>query len=208
MSHDDSLKEVYLSGERIFDGTIIEVEKWRVRLPDGREAVREVVLHKGAAAVVPVDDQGYVTLVRQHRVVNDQFTWEIPAGKLDYTGEDPLCCAQRELEEETGLKALHWQWLTQVITTPGFCTERISLYLATGLSQHAMHQDEDEFLRLTRMPLDEAVGRVMKGEMPDLKTCCGLLMAHKVLLERGQRPPYFDGLPANRRTARFPMAEG
>ena len=178
---DEQLKEVYLSGEDLFKGAIMHVQKWQVRLPDGRKADREIVLHKGAAAVVPVDSDMRVTLVRQHRVAIDEMLWEIPAGKLDYTGEDPFSCAQRELEEETGLRAEHWQKLTQVVTTPGFCTEKISIYLATGLSQHESHPDRDEFLHLTTLPLEEAVAHVMAGEITDLKTCLGLLMAQKVL---------------------------
>lgn len=198
---------MYLQGETLYDGKIITVERWQVALPDGREAMREIVRHKGAAAVVPVDERGNITLVRQHRVALDRFTWEIPAGKLDYVGEDPLHCAKRELEEETGLRASNWQKLSQVITTPGFCTEQISLYLATGLSQHSAHTDPDEFLRLMKMPLDEALGRVMAGEFDDAKTCLGILMAHKALAERA-RPRYGDGLPPYRRTARGPLADG
>lgn len=203
---DEELRETYIDGQSIYQGAIIDVEKWRVTLPDGRLAVREVVLHKGAAAIVPVDARGYVTLVRQHRVVIDQFTWEIPAGKLDYTGEDPLSCAKRELEEETGLQAQSWQQLSLVITTPGFCTEQIAIYLATDLSQHEVHRDEDEFLRLKKLPLREAVLGVMSGEFQDAKTCLGLLMAHKALEDR-VRMPFGDGLPPMRRTARYPGAD-
>lgn len=203
---DDALRETYIDGKTIFDGRVVTVETWRVRLPDGREAEREVVLHKGAAAIVPVDARGYVTLVRQHRVVNDTFTWEIPAGKLDYTGEDPLSCARRELEEETGLRAINWQLLNHVITTPGFCTEKIAIYLATELSQHEAHSDADEFLRLKKIPLEEAVLGVMQGDYPDAKTCLGLLMAHKALAQRA-RLPYGDALPPYKRPASYPCAD-
>ncbi len=208
MIGDDSLREIYQDGETIYDGKIIRVEKWRVSLPDGREAAREVVIHKGAAAIVPVDAQGMVTLVRQHRVALDTFTWEIPAGKLDSVSEDPLDCAKRELEEETGLRAANWRRLSHVITTPGFCTEQISIYLATELSQHEAHADQDEFLRLQKMPLDEAVNRVMAGEFRDAKTCLGLLMAARVLADQPRLPRWGDGLPPNRRMAGFPVAQG
>ena len=208
MIGDDSLRENYQDGETIYDGKIIRVEKWRVSLPDGREAAREVVIHKGAAAIVPVDAQGMVTLVRQHRVALDTFTWEIPAGKLDSVSEDPLDCAKRELEEETGLRAANWRRLSHVITTPGFCTEQISIYLATELSQHEAHADQDEFLRLQKMPLDEAVNRVMAGEFRDAKTCLGLLMAARVLADQPRLPRWGDGLPPNRRMAGFPVAQG
>ena len=208
MIGDDSLREIYQDGETIYEGKIIRVEKWRVSLPDGREAAREVVIHKGAAAIVPVDAQGMVTLVRQHRVALDTFTWEIPAGKLDSVSEDPLDCAKRELEEETGLRAANWRRLSHVITTPGFCTEQISTYLATELSQHEAHADQDEFLRLQKMPLDEAVNRVMAGEFRDAKTCLGLLMAARVLADQPRLPRWGDGLPPNRRMAGFPVAQG
>ena len=208
MIGDDSLREIYQDGETIYDGKIIRVEKWRVSLPDGREAAREVVIHKGAAAIVPVDAQGMVTLVRQHRVALDTFTWEIPAGKLDSVSEDPLDCAKRELEEETGLRAANWRRLSLVITTPGFCTEQISIYLATELSQHEAHADQDEFLRLQKMPLDEAVNRVMAGEFRDAKTCLGLLMAARVLADQPRLPRWGDGMPPNRRMAGFPVAQG
>ena len=208
MIGDDSLREIYQDGETIYDGKIIRVEKWRVSLPDGREAAREVVIHKGAAAIVPVDAQGMVTLVRQHRVALDTFTWEIPAGKLDSVSEDPLDCAKRELEEETGLRAANWRRLSHVITTPGFCTEQISIYLATELSQHEAHADQDEFLRLQKMPLDEAVNRVMAGKFRDAKTCLGLLMAARVLADQPRLPRWGDGMPPNRRMAGFPVAQG
>lgn len=181
---DDDLRETYLSGETVYSGKIITVQRWQVSLPDGRTAGREVVVHNGAAAIVPVDAAGNVTLVRQHRVAIDRMTWEIPAGKLDSKTEDPFCAAKRELEEETGLRAEHWQLLSRVDTTPGFCTERIALYLATGLSQHKAHTDEDEFLHLTTMPLSKAVELVMSGELRDGKTALGLLMAQRALAER------------------------
>lgn len=178
---EQGLRETPVARERIFDGKVIDVEKWTVRLPDGALAPREIVLHRGAAAVVAVDDAGFVTLVRQHRVAVGEVTLEIPAGKLDAPGEDPLVCAKRELEEETGLRAQRWQPLTVLLTTPGFSSERIALYLATGLSAAKAHPDEDEFLDVVRMPLDEAIGRVMRGELRDGKSAVGLLMAGRLL---------------------------
>ena len=186
MRMDDELRETLLSSEEIYPGKIIRVEKWQVSLPNGATALREIVRHNGAAAIVPVDAEGNVTLVRQHRVAVNRFTWEIPAGKLDSPTEDPFHAAQRELEEETGLQAENWQLLNQIDTTPGFCTERIAIYLATGLSQHPAHPDADEFLRLTKMPLSEAVNLCMTGEFHDSKTVIGLLMAQRALEARDQ----------------------
>ena len=177
----NELKETVLHRQTEFTGQIMTVQQWTVSLPDGRKANREIVLHNGAAAVVPVDKSGTVTLVRQHRVAIDQVTLEIPAGKLDMPGEDPFECARRELEEETGLKAGKWQKMAHVVTTPGFCTERIALYLATDLKQAQAHTDPDEFLSLVRMPLTEAVMMVERGQIVDAKTCLGLLLAQQIL---------------------------
>ena len=163
-THDDALREVPFAKEDIYNGRILHVEKWKVTCPNGREAAREIVVHKGAAAVVPV--------------------FEIPAGKLDSVGEDPLDCAVRELREETGLAAERMTHLTTILTTPGFCTEKIAIYLAQGLSQGETHPDEDEFLGLIRMPLEEAFERVMRGEIHDSKTICGLMMAREAVARR------------------------
>lgn len=180
---DQALRETPLSSERIYDGHIIDVERWRVRCANGREALREVVLHRGAAAVVPVFDDGTTLLVRQHRVAVDRVTLEIPAGKLDSADEDPLLCARRELREETGLSAETMTPLTSLLTTPGFCTEKIAIYLARGLSQGETHPDEDEFLSLVRLPLSDAVAMARRGELRDGKTVCGLLLAQAALAE-------------------------
>ena len=178
---DSRLREIPFEKETIFEGHILHVEKWQVTCPNGHSAPREIVVHKGAAAVVPVYEDGATLLVRQHRVSVDRVTLEIPAGKLDHADEDPMDCAVRELEEETGLKAETMTLLTSVLTTPGFCTEKIAIYLAQGLSQGKTHPDEDEFLDLVRLPLDEAVDMVMRGDIRDGKTICGLLMAREVI---------------------------
>jgi ADP-ribose pyrophosphatase len=177
LDEDADIREIPLTDTVVFHGALINVSHMQVRLPNGSQALREVVRHRGAAAVVPVDENGVVTLVRQHRVVVDRITLEIPAGKLDFAGENPLDCARRELEEETGLNAQCFELLCPMITTPGFCTEQVSIYLATGLSAHAAHLDDDEFLRVVRMPLAEAVARVRSGELCDGKTALGLTLA-------------------------------
>ena len=184
---DMNLREIPFEKETIFDGRILRVEKWQVTCPNGQSAPREIVVHKGAAAVVPVYEDGTTLLVRQHRVSVDRVTLEIPAGKLASWGEDPYDCAVRELEEETGLRAESFTLLTSVLTTPGFCTEKIAIYLAQGLTQGETHPDEDEFLGLVRMPLDEAIDLVMRGEIRDGKTICGLLMAKEVIARQKEQ---------------------
>ena len=180
---DRQLRETPLSRETIYDGKIIHVERWQVECANGAKAMREVVIHHGAAAVVPVFDDGTTLLVRQHRVAVDRVTMEIPAGKLDSPDEDPRLCAERELREETGLRAQSMRHLSTILTTPGFCTEKIAIYLAQGLEQGETSPDEDEFLGLVRIPLDEAVDMVTRGEIRDSKTICGLLMAKAALAE-------------------------
>lgn len=182
MMDDKQLTEEYLDGKVVFPGKIIRVEHWHVRLPNGETALREVACHPGAAGIVALDDDGNVILVRpaSHR------RWPLDAGnssgpKLDGADEDPFVCAQRELSEETGLTADHWRKLTVLETTPGFCNERIHLYLATGLHAGKTHPDEDEFVCTLRMPLSDAVQKVMDGTFRDGKTALALLMVQQLL---------------------------
>lgn len=174
---DTQLTEKLLDKQVVYPGVIIRLEHWQVELPNGEKALREVACHPGAAAIVALDDEGQIILVRQHRIAVDRLTLEIPAGKLDSPDEDPFECARRELSEETGLTAEHWQKLTCLETTPGFCNERIHIYLARGLKQGDCHPDEDEFVSVSRMPLKEAVQHVMDGTFRDGKTALGIMMA-------------------------------
>ncbi|MBQ8536133.1 MAG: NUDIX hydrolase [Clostridia bacterium] len=171
------LRETLLTKETLYQGAILDVEKWQAQLPNGAIAVREIVRHKGAAAVVALDAQNNVLLVRQWRCPLNRLTLEIPAGKLDHAGEDPLQCAMRELKEETGYTAQSWKLLTPMVSTPGFCDERIHLYLAQDLAQGEARPDEDEFLAIARLPLKEAVDKAMGGVLQDAKTALGILMA-------------------------------
>jgi ADP-ribose pyrophosphatase len=180
MCQDERLMERKLHEKEMFRGHLITVEHWQAEIPGGKTALREIVCHPGAAAIVPVDERGLVTLVRQYRIAMGRALLEIPAGKKD-PGEDFLCCAKRELKEETGLTAENWVRLTVIDTSPGFLTERIGLFLATGLSEGEARLDEDEFLRTLKMPLREAVACVMKGDITDAKTIAGLLMASEYL---------------------------
>ncbi len=178
---DHSIMEKNVSRERVFDGIILHIDHFTNELPNGKLAKREVALHVGASAVLPVDDEGMVYLVRQFRAPIEQVLLEIPAGKLDHVGEDRLLAAKRELKEETGLEAESWKHLTDIFTTPGFSNERISLYLARELKRGEAHPDDDEFLNLVRMPLAEAVAMAQRGEIQDVKTLIALLMARDLL---------------------------
>ena len=181
--NEQNLIETYQDGKVVFDGKIIRLEHWTVKLPNGALALREVACHPGAAAVVALDEAENIILVQQYRAPIGRLTLEIPAGKFDHAGEDPLLCAKRELSEETGYNAANWRKLTVLETTPGFCNERIHIYLATGLTEGDTHPDEDEFVATTRMPLREAVARVMDGTFRDGKTALAIMMAASAVKE-------------------------
>ena len=175
---DERILETIAVRERVFDGIILHIDHLTAKLPNGKLAKREVAMHVGASAVLPVDDEGYTYLVRQYRAPIEQVLLEIPAGKLDSVDEDRLLAAKRELHEETGLEAGAWTHLADIFTTPGFSNEKISLYLATELKRGEAAPDEDEFLNVVRMPLSEAVDAAARGEIADSKTVCALLLAH------------------------------
>ncbi len=175
------IDERIVNGERLYTGNILRLEKWNVVLPNGESAVREVVVHNGASAVVPIDKDGYVYLVRQYRAALKRELLEIPAGKLDYPGEDRLSAAKRELREETGFSAAEWTHLSDIATTPGFSTEIISLYMARGLESGENDLDDDEFLLVARMPFAEAVKMAASGEISDAKTVAALFLAQSRL---------------------------
>lgn len=161
--------EKKISSAEIYDGHIIKVFRDEVSLGDAGNALREVVRHKGAAAILAVDEQGEAYFVEQFRYPVDRALFEAPAGKID-EGEAPLECAKRELLEECGILAEKWTELGPMLSSPGFCDEVIHLYLAEGLSQSSPDPDEDEFLDIIKLPLSEALARLRKGEIPDAKT--------------------------------------
>ena len=173
---DDALLEQKLSSEDIFDGTLLHVRRDMVRLPDGGESVREWIKHPGASAVIPLTEDGQIILVRQYRYPVQCVTLEIPAGKLDSPDEDPLVCAKRELSEETGYTAEHFTELTTIATTVGFSNEKIHIYAASGLKPGKQHTDEDEFINVVRLSLDEALRLVERGEIIDAKSAVAILM--------------------------------
>jgi len=176
------LKPTTTASRRMHRGRVIDVSTERLRYANGREYDIDLISHPGAAAVVPVDADRRVCLVRQYRHGVQDFLWEIPAGKLD-AGEPPLTCAVRELREETGVTAAHWTPLGLFIPAPGIYTEVIHLYLARGLELGTPAPDADEELEQQWLPLDVAVRHVLTGEWNDGKTVVALLRAqHQVQL--------------------------
>jgi ADP-ribose pyrophosphatase len=174
------LRETVVGRETVADGHIIRYERLEVELPGGARAPRDLIRHPGASAVVPVDENGDVYLVRQHRVAIDKVTLEIPAGKLD-AGEPPLACAERELREETGVAAREIREVACIYTTPGFCDEAIHIFLATGLSRGDAAPDDGELVDVVRMPLGRLAEMAMRGEIQDAKTAFGILYAARAL---------------------------
>lgn len=174
------LLEQTLSSEKIFDGKILHIRRDTVRLPDGSEAIREVVDHPGGVCVLALDDQNRALMVSQFRYPYREVVREVPAGKLEY-GEDPAAAAVRELKEETGAVAGEFRSLGELYPSPGYCGEIIRMYLARDLTFGETHLDEDEFLNLERVPFDQLVEQVLSGEIKDAKTIAVVLKG-KLLL--------------------------
>ncbi|MBS6627379.1 MAG: NUDIX hydrolase [Veillonella sp. oral taxon 780] len=169
------MQERKLSSEMKFDGKLIKVT-YDVAEVNGKEAWREVVHHPGASAVVAIDEENRIIMEKQFRYALNDYLLEIPAGKLD-AGEDPLVCAKRELEEETGIIASEWISLGTIATSPGFCNEVIHLYVAKGLSKGEIHWDEDEYVEVERYTFDELLQRIKEEKIKDSKSLSALLLA-------------------------------
>ncbi|HEU4596071.1 MAG TPA: NUDIX hydrolase [Pyrinomonadaceae bacterium] len=175
---EEELPEV-LASERIFKGRVIEVALDTVR--EGAQTyTREVVRHDGGAGVVACFDDRSVALVRQYRHPARRFVLELPAGKIE-DGESPATCAARELEEELGVVAERLEPLSDFYTTPGFCAERLWVFLATGLRETARRHEEDEIIEVVRLPFERALSMLASGEIEDAKTIIGLLLAARRL---------------------------
>lgn len=157
----------------IYQGKVVTLNVDTVRLPNGHTIDLEVIRHPGAAAVVPMKDDGTVVMIRQFRHAANGFIYEIPAGKL-HAKEDPLDCAARELEEEIGYKAGHFELLSSIFTAPGFADEVIHVYVATALTRGTQNLDQDEVLEVVEIPLREAIGKIEDGTIRDAKTIVGL----------------------------------
>lgn len=173
---DEDLIEVKVASEDVFDGNLLHVKRDTVKLPNGNTAYREWVKHPGAAAVLPVLPDGRLIFVRQYRYPIGQVTMEIPAGKLDFAGEDTLACAKRELSEETGYQAEKYTYLTRLATTVGFSNEFIALYAAEGLAAGSQHPDEDEFINVCILTMAEAMEKIISGEICDAKSITAVLL--------------------------------
>ena len=178
---EEETKAGRVKSSRVYTGKIVSLDVDSVRFPDGSVGELEMIRHSGASAIVPFlsDPQGedpQVLMIRQYRYAADGYLYEIPAGRLD-KGESPRDCAARELKEETGCTAEHFDHLLTIYTTPGFTDEKIHLFMATGLVAGETKHEVDEFLDLHPMRLSRALEMVEAGEIQDAKTVIGLLFA-------------------------------
>lgn len=168
--------EKTLASKRVYEGIIINVSIEDVELPDGRVAKREVVEHNGGVGVIALDDDNYAYMVRQYRVPARTMMLEIPAGKLE-KGENPLECGKRELIEETGYKAEEFVHLGEYYATPGYCGEKLNIYLAKNLEFVGDNPDDGEFVEVEKYHIDELYNMVMENKIYDTKTAIAILKA-------------------------------
>jgi ADP-ribose pyrophosphatase len=178
--------ETVLASRRIYEGRVVNLRLDDVRTSGGLETLREIVEHRGAVALVAIDDQDRVLLVKQYRAATGFETTEIPAGTLE-PGEDPADCAVRELAEETGCTATRFEPIGGIYPSPGFCTEYIHFFVATGLAHGAAHPEADEHIEVEAVAWDEALRRVRSGEICDGKSVSALLLVDAARREKVKR---------------------
>lgn len=168
------LNENIISSEDVFDAKIFDLKKITVTLPDKKEAERFIIKHRGASCILPVDGEDIIFVV-QFRAAINRLMLELPAGKLDSIDEDPLDCARRELEEETGYNAAEMIYLRKYIPAAGYSSEIIHLYAAHGLTKSIAHPDADEFVDIVRIPFNKAYEMCLSGEIEDSKTIIAIM---------------------------------
>lgn len=173
-----------IASERMFTGKVFSVDRDRLPRAAGGEIIRDVVRHPGGAGGLPLFADGSVALVRQYRHPAAKDLLEIPAGRME-EGEDPAECALREIEEEIGYRAGRMEMLSAFYSTPGFCQEKLFVYLATDLQATQQSLDHDEEVRIVRLPLDEALALTHSGGIEDSKTIIALLLVQQ-RIEKGR----------------------
>lgn len=163
-----------INRELVYKGHIIDMYKDTIKIPNGNIAEWDFIGHKGAAAVLPVLENGNILMVRQYRNALDRYTLEIPAGGLE-SNEPMIECAARELEEETGYKSDNLEFLISLYTTVAFCNEKIEVYLAKNLKKTSQHLDEDEYIDVEEHTVEELLENIYSGKIEDSKTVSAIL---------------------------------
>jgi len=174
MNREDYLEEKTLSSAYIYQGKIINLRHDKVKLPDDRETIREIVEHPGAVAILALTEKKEIVMIRQFRKPADEVLWELPAGTLE-EGENLVSCARRELEEETGYYPRKIKKLITFFSTPGFCNEKLTLFLAEDLEKKNKNEDADEFIEVELIKPNEALRLVKENVIKDAKTIIGIL---------------------------------
>ncbi len=188
--------------KELYRGRVFGLRRFKYVAQGGRTIERDVIVHPGAAAIVPLLPRDRVVLVRQTRIATGKMLWEIPAGTLA-RGEAPLACAKRELTEETGWIAGRFEKIAEFFTAPGFCTEKLHVYLARDLSQGKTHFDDDEDIAVRAVPLAAALAWIENGRIQDAKSIIGLLKAAEMLrARRGTKRRLKKAAPRPKRKAR------
>lgn len=177
---DDHLKEIQLDSALAYDGHFLKVQRDKVRLPDGAISTREYIRHPGAVVIIPVFDDGTVLLERQFRYPLGDVFIEFPAGKID-PDEDPLDCAKRELQEETGYTATNWQFVCTIHNAIAYSDEHLDIYLARGLTAGQKRLDDGEFLETFHATLDSMKAWIKEGSITDVKTIIGTFWLEKIV---------------------------
>lgn len=170
--------------ELVYEGTVLKVYRDHMEFANGNTEEWDYIHHDGAAAVVPVLDDGRILMVSQFRNALDRDTIEIPAGKLDFPGEEGIACAARELEEETGYRSDHLEWLINVRTTVALCNEKIEIFLARDLKPSRQNLDDNEFVTVKAYTVDELKTKIYSGEIEDSKTIAAILAYADKYLEK------------------------
>jgi len=174
------MKIQVLSSEKMYFGRAFDVRRDEVKLPNGKVARLDIVEHCGAVTIFPVDDDGNIWFVKQYRHPTGHEILELPAGTLE-EGEDPLVCAQREIQEEIGMGSRDLKKIGEFFLAPGYSTEYMYIFLAKGLYPSSLPQDEDEILEPVRLSLDEVMAYITNGRILDAKTIASLFLVQKFL---------------------------
>ena len=169
-----------IKSETLLQGRTFKIRRDYLKTPDGRDTMFEIIEHGGSVIIIPVDPYGNILFVRQYRHAAGKDLLELPAGTRD--GDEPYEeCAAREIREETGMEAGKLQKVGEFYLAPGYSTEFMMVYLATNLSHNPLEADDDEFLEVEKIPVDEAIQRADRGEIPDAKSLAALLLARTYL---------------------------